>query len=77
MKNPRSQLRPDGEEGVSTVVEPTPGLVMTGIAFLAIGGMKSRVVDQSSWRSALETLLVGGLAATLAYAVGSLLERIV
>jgi vacuolar iron transporter family protein len=51
--------------------------LMTGIAFLAIGALKSPFVDQSAWRSALETLLIGGLAATLAYAVGSLLERVV
>lgn len=29
--------------------------VMTGVAFLVVGGMKSRFVDQSWWRSALET----------------------
>ena len=48
--------------------------VMTGIAFLVVGGMKSRFVDQSWWRSALETLLVGGPAAVLAYAAGALLQ---
>jgi vacuolar iron transporter family protein len=51
--------------------------VMTGVAFVAIGALKSRFVDQSWWRSALETLLVGGLASILAYGAGALLERIV
>jgi VIT1/CCC1 family predicted Fe2+/Mn2+ transporter len=50
---------------------------MTGVAFVAIGALKSRFVDQSWWRSALETLLVGGLASILAYGAGALLERIV
>ena len=51
--------------------------VMTGVAFAAVGGMKSLFVDQSWWRSALETLIVGGLAATLAYFAGDILESVV
>jgi VIT1/CCC1 family predicted Fe2+/Mn2+ transporter len=59
------------------VDEPfTWSAVMTGIAFLVVGGMKSRFVDQGWWRSALETLAVGGLAAVLAYAAGALLQGV-
>ena len=47
--------------------------VMTGVAFLVVGGMKARFVDQPWWRSALETLAVGGLAAALACAAGAIL----
>lgn len=49
---------------------------LTGVAFLAVGGMKARFVDQSWWRSALETMTVGGLAAALAYAAGAILQSV-
>jgi VIT1/CCC1 family predicted Fe2+/Mn2+ transporter len=49
---------------------------MTGIAFLAVGSLKSRFVGQAWWRSALETFAVGGLAAALAYAAGALLQSV-
>jgi len=44
---------------------------ITAVTFAAIGAVKGKVAAGSPWASALETLLVGGCAAFLAYAVGA------
>lgn len=44
----------------------------TGVVFFAIGAAKSRWSLAPWWRSGLETLLIGALAAGIAYFVGSL-----
>lgn len=49
---------------------------LTAVGFLTIGALKARFVEQPAWRSAIETLAAGGAAAALAYAAGTLLERI-
>lgn len=53
-----------------------PSAVMTALAFIGIGIAKSRATDQSAWRSATDTLALGGGAAALAYIVGWLLRGV-
>lgn len=47
---------------------------LTGVAFFAIGSVKGYWLDTPRWRGGLETLVVGGIAAVLAYAVGAWLR---
>ena len=49
-------------------------IILTGAVFFAIGSVKARWSTVSWWRSGLETLGLGSIAAALAYAVGILLR---
>lgn len=49
-------------------------IVLTALAFIIIGAVKGKVVEKKMASSALETLLIGGIAAALAYTVGYFLR---
>lgn len=55
----------------------TMSIIMTGTVFMAIGSAKSKWSTVSWWHSGLTTLLIGAIAAALAYAVGVLLKGLV
>lgn len=46
---------------------------LTAVAFGVVGVLRGMAVDLPRWRTALETVAVGGAAAALAYGVGTLL----
>lgn len=49
-------------------------IVLTGSVFFGIGSVKSRWSTQSWWRSGLETLAIGLVAAAIAWGIGNLLK---
>jgi VIT1/CCC1 family predicted Fe2+/Mn2+ transporter len=49
---------------------------LTGLCFISIGYLKSTVTSTSHLRSVLETLVLGGAAATLSYFIGDFLENL-
>jgi VIT1/CCC1 family predicted Fe2+/Mn2+ transporter len=49
-------------------------LALSGLALFGLGAAKVLITHRSPFKSGLEMLLVGGLAAGVAYAVGALLE---
>jgi VIT1/CCC1 family predicted Fe2+/Mn2+ transporter len=52
-------------------------MAMTPAVFFAVGSARSRWLALSWWRAGAETLAVGSIAATLAYAAGVLIARAV
>lgn len=54
----------------------TVSSIMTGIAFLFVGWMKTFITQTSKWKGMLETLALGAAAAIVSYAVGNWLERL-
>ncbi len=51
--------------------------LLTSFAFLGIGFLKTYVTQTNHWKGMLETLLLGALAASVAYFVGDFLEKLI
>ncbi len=51
--------------------------VLTGVAFFWVGALKARFVNQGWVMGASETVVVGGVAAAMAYYIGKLLQGLV
>jgi predicted membrane protein (TIGR00267 family) len=49
----------------------------TGIALALVGAIKGRIVKKHPIKSAIETLIIGGIAALLAYFIGLLLKGVI
>ena len=60
-------FRPDALFGISAT--------LSAVAFVLLGTWKGYVLNRSPIKSALQTLIIGGVAAVLAYSVGALLYR--
>ena len=52
----------------------TLSVILTSIAFIIVGSVKGRIVGERWFLSGFETLLIGGVAAVIAYIVGYLLR---
>lgn len=55
----------------------TYSVISTSVAFFLIGIIKGKIVKKPLLRSGMTTLFVGGIAATAAYLVGSLLGNLI
>jgi VIT1/CCC1 family predicted Fe2+/Mn2+ transporter len=61
--------------GLAAEHELAASIVVTALAFLSIGVLKGMVLRIPVIRSGMETLILGGTAAALAYATGHVLRR--
>ena len=52
-------------------------IILTAIAFLIVGAVKGEVIGKKPIHSAIETLVIGGIAAILAFLVGYLLSGLI
>lgn len=51
--------------------------VLTGMAFIVVGWFKGKVTGKNKVKSSFETLIIGGVAAALAFVVGRLISSLI
>ena len=52
-------------------------VILTAVAFIIVGAVKGEIVKKHPIKSALETLVIGGIAAVIAFLAGYLLRSLV
>lgn len=52
-------------------------IILTGLAFVIVGAVKGAMVGKDKFKSAIETFIIGGIAAFIAFIVGYLLKGVV
>ncbi len=52
-------------------------IILTALAFLIVGSIKGKITQTNKLKSSIETLLIGGIAALIAFLVGYFLKGIV
>lgn len=52
-------------------------IVSTGAALFFVGAMRTLITTKSWWRSGIEMLLIGSIAASAAYFIGALIEQLI
>lgn len=48
--------------------------VATGVAFYVVGSLRSYVLDKPAWKACLEMLVIGGIAAAIAFSLGAIVH---
>ena len=51
--------------------------VLAAVAFAGVGWLKSYVAEESKLKAIVETLILGAIAASVAYYIGNILEKVV
>jgi vacuolar iron transporter family protein len=52
-------------------------IVLTGIAFIIVGFAKGKLTEKSCIKSSFETLIIGGIAALIAFSVGYYIKMLI
>ena len=51
--------------------------ILTGVAFIVVGWFKGKITGKSRVKSSFETLVIGGVASLLAFAVGKFISSLI
>ena len=52
-------------------------IILTGLALFGVGWFKGEITKNKKWKSATQTLFIGGIAALLAFVVGYLINSVI